>query len=75
MERFIRLNDNTAEIQVETYCPYIRKQVILTLLCYPIPKGEIVKGKPTSCNHIECQETHQAHCYLHSLQIETKRLR
>jgi hypothetical protein len=77
---YTTMNEEPILIDVETFCSVKNRMVQLTLQCKEQPKGEIVTGKPVSCTcQYTCQEKEKKianfpfRCYLHSLQITTKR--
>ena len=62
------------EVQIETFCWFKNGQVVLTLRSDKLQLGELVSGKPVWCNfQTVCKATENAKCFLHSLNIETRR--
>ena len=63
------------EQTIETYCPKKRRQVKLTLIMQKKPKGEILQGKPTECDHEKIcgGKEHSPFCLLKATQITTRR--
>jgi len=60
---------------VDTWCPFKRQIVILTLASDKEFKGNVVRGKPVKCSLDNCDgRLKHPHCYLNAIQIETRKL-
>jgi hypothetical protein len=57
---------------IETFCCQTRRQVIIDLTYNQKARGDMVKGKPESCNYgTECCKG--KHCVLNFASVETTR--
>jgi len=62
------------EVEIETYCPKKKSQVLLILQSNSEQTGDIVEGKPIRCNFENaCSKQPPEQCLLNALEIETRR--
>lgn len=59
---------------IDTWCPFQRQMITLTLRSNRKYEGLIVAGKPIQCSFQDkCDKKDNARCYLKSIRIESRR--